>query len=188
MNQDLEPTLTHQSLPTPVDAPPPNPPPGTRRRSRLRSFFWPGFAAGFLLLGAVSCGGFVFATGLNRIGLNEIQGAAAGWTPPAVTPTSTPSAAALPGPPADGAFAPGDNVRNMTNSRVNIRQTPGHQNKPPTDILAQVEPGAALQIVAGPAPVDNLTWWLIRTQSGDGRTVEGWMAEATQSGVTILGR
>lgn len=183
MNPNLEPTLTQQ--PTPAGELPPR----ARRRPHLRTWFWPGFAAGFLLLSAVSCGGFVFATGLNRIGLSEIQGAAGGWTPPAVTPTPTPDAAtALPAPVAEGAFAAGDNVRNTTNSRVNIRQTPGHQNKPPDDILAQVEPGSALQIVAGPAPADNLTWWLIRTQSGDGRTVEGWVAEATQSGVTILGR
>ena len=184
MNPDLEPTVTQQPAATPASPQPP----GSSRRPRLRTWFWPGFVAGFLLLSAVSCGGLVVATGLNRIGLTEIQGAA-GWTPPAVTPTPTPDAvAALPAPVAEGAFIPGDNVRNTTNSRVNIRQTPGHQNKPPDDILAQVEPGAALQIVAGPAPADNLTWWLIRTQSGDGRTVEGWVAEATQSGVTILGR
>lgn len=127
-------------------------------------------------------------TGLSRIDLEDIQGSAVGWTPPSVTATPTPDVASVaPSESPTGLFAPGASVRNITNSRVNIRQTPGHQGKPSADIIGQVEPGGALQIVAGPAPADNLTWWLIRYQAPDGRSIEGWVAEATQSGVQILG-
>jgi hypothetical protein len=184
MNSDLEPTLTQEQV-----APPP--PPGSqaaRRRARARTLFWPGFAAGFLLLSMLTCGGLAAATGLSRIDLEDIQGSATGWTPPSVTATPTPDVANVaPSDSPTGIFAPGAEVRNVTNSRVNIRQTPGHQGKPSSDVIGQVEPGGALQIVAGPAPADNLTWWLIRYQTPDGRSIEGWVAEATQSGVQILG-
>jgi hypothetical protein len=155
-------------------------------RLRRPSWFWPGFAAGFLLLSMVSCGGLVMATGLNRLDLAEIQGGGVVWTPPAVTPIATPNAAVA----ADtgGAFQLGESARNITGSRVNIRQTPGHLGKPDSDIVAQLQPGDTMQIVAGPASADNLVWWLIQYQAGDGRVVEGWVAEATGSGVQILGR
>ncbi len=181
MNADFEPTLTQPSLTPP---PPPTP---SARRGLFRSLFWPGFAVGFLLLSLISCGGLFVATGLNRIDLEDIQGGGAVWTPPALVPTAT--AAAIDPATVDaptGSFAPGELVRNITSGRVNIRQTPGHQNKLPTDIIVQVETGATMQIVEGPRLVDNLNWWLIRTESGTG--MEGWVAEATQSGVTILGR
>ncbi|MCB0185928.1 MAG: SH3 domain-containing protein [Caldilineaceae bacterium] len=192
MNGDLEPTRTQQPPVQPYPGAPANPAPNSPanlpRRRRIPSFFWPGFAAGFLLLSMLSCGGLAVATGLNRIDLEDIQGNGAVWTPPAVIPTATLDASSeQPLPVADGLFSLTEVVRNITTSRVNIRQSPGHQGKPPTDIIAQVEPGAQMTIVGGPAPADNLTWWLIRYQSGDGRSIEGWVAEATQSGVQILG-
>jgi len=178
---DLEPSLTQQ--------PEFSPPPSVRPGRRVRTLFWPGFAAGFLLLSVLSCGGLAVATGLNRIDLEDIQGNGVVWTPPAVAPTPTPDAAApTPTSGGEGAFALGATVHNITNSRVNVRQSPGHLGKTNADIIAQVEPAAALVIVAGPAPADNLTWWLVRTQTGDGQSVEGWVAEATQSGVQILGQ
>ena len=181
MNPNLEPTLTQPST-KPV-----TPPPAHRG---LRSWFWPGFAAGFLLLSLLSCGGLVMATGLNRIDLEDIQGSGAVWTPPAVTPTPTldPNAVAPAAVAGTGAFQLGETVRNITNSRVNIRQTAGHLGKSNSDILAQLQSGDTLQIVAGPNFADGLNWWLIRYQTSDGRVVEGWVAEATQSGVQILGR
>src|SRR5262245_45366372 len=87
MNSEFEPTLTQQ----PKVAPPP--PPAQRTRS-LPSLFWPGFVAGFFLLSVLSCGGLVFATGLNRIDLEDIQGTGVVWTPPAVQPTATPDLSA----------------------------------------------------------------------------------------------
>ena len=69
-----------------------------------------------------------------------------------------------------------------------IRQTPGHLGKSDSDILAQMAPGETVAIVGGPTAIDSLVWWLIQYQSSDGRTVEGWTAEATGSGVQILGQ
>jgi hypothetical protein len=182
MNPEFEPTLTQQPKVVP-------PPPPTQRSRRLPSLFWPGFVAGFMLLSVLSCGGLAVATGLNRIDLEDIQGNGVVWTPPAVQPTATPDLSApTPASVPEGAFSLGAMARNITNSRVNIRQTPGHLGKTPDDIVGQVEPGATLQIIAGPAPMDNLTWWLIRYNAPDGRSIEGWVAEATQSGVQILGQ
>jgi hypothetical protein len=140
----------------------------------------------------VSCGGLVMATGLNGLDLADIQGSGIVWTPPAVTPTPSPPL----NPPQSGGnigggtggFQLGETARNITGSRVNIRQTPGHLGKPDSDIVGQLQPDDTMQIVAGPAPADNLTWWLIQYQPGDGRIVEGWVAEGTGSGVQILGR
>jgi hypothetical protein len=194
MNQELEPTRTQPQLPpassgvTTLAAPPPSPPAAPPpRRSALRSLFWPGFAAGFLLLSILSCSGLVLATGLNRIDLEDIQGNGVVWTPPAIVPTNTPAVAEAP-QSGEGLFTSTESARNITNSRVNIRQTPGHLGKTAADILAQIEPGDTLEILEGPVPADNLTWWRIRYQTPDGRPIEGWVAEATQSGVQILGR
>jgi len=126
--------------------------------------------------------------GLNRLDLAGLQNAGPLWTPPPNTPTPALLEAAGADPaalPVEGAgtFQPGEPVRNITNSRVNIRKTPGYQTKPPDDILAQVNPGELVQILGGRTQLDNLTWWLVGYNG-----VEGWMAEATASGVQILGR
>jgi hypothetical protein len=183
MNSDFEPTLTQEQ---PAPAPAVAPQVGLRP---ARSFFWPGFVVGFVLLNLVSCGGLFVVTGLNRIDLADIQGSGSGWTPPTETLTSagTPPEAP-PGGNETGSFQLGETVRNVTSGRVNIRQSPGHLGKAEGDILAQLQPGDRLQIVAGPAPADNLFWWLIRYTTQDGRSLEGWVAEATSSGVQILGR
>ena len=82
-----------------------------------------------------------------------------------------------------GAFRTGDQARNITSSVVNIRRTPGHLGKPAGDIVAQALPGDTVTIVKGPSVADNLTWWYVRYGAA-----EGWMAQATASGVQILGR
>lgn len=156
-----------------------------------RRLFWVGFLTSFLLLSAASCGGLVLSTGLNRLDLASLQGGESAWTPPVVTPTPTPDPAitgANAGQGAEGLFAIGQQVRNVTSSRVRIRQTPGHLGKADSDILAQMAPGEIVAIVGGPTAIDSLVWWLIQYQSSDGRTVEGWTAEATASGVQILGQ
>ncbi len=126
--------------------------------------------------------------GLNRLDLADLQDSGPVWTPPPATPTPEPVAV-----PAGeeriiedigGAFQVGEQARNMTGDRVNIRRTPGHLGKVPTqDIVAQVAPGDSVQIVGGRTLQDNLIWWLVSYNG-----VEGWMAEATASGVQILGR
>lgn len=169
-------------------APPPAPPVDRLPRSLQRPnrrLFWAGFLTSFLLLGLVSCGGLVMSTGLNRLDLSSLQGGEAAWSPPVVTPTPTPdpalSAASGTG---DGIFAIGQTVRNITNSRVNIRRTPGHLGKGDNDILAQMQPGDSVTIIGGPTPMDNLVWWQIQYNGA----VAGWTAEATGSGVQILGQ
>lgn len=133
----------------------------------------------------------MLSSGINRLDLAALQGEQKGWTPPPVTATPTPDpavASASVQPPADGAFVLGQTTRNVTNSRVNIRQTPGHLSKPNGDIVAQMAPGEQVEIIGGPASADNLLWWQVRYRAADGQTVEGWVAEATASGVQILGQ
>lgn len=163
--------------------------PGSGRVSSRRRF-WFGFFTSFLLLSVASCGGLVLSTGLNRFDLASLQGGEAAWSPPLVTPTTTPDPA-LAGTTTDqggaGVFTIGQQVQNITNSRVNLRQTPGHLGKPDNDILVQIQPGDRMTIVGGPATADNLVWWLMEYTAADGRAIEGWAAEATASGVQILG-
>ncbi len=175
---------------TPVT--PPSPPfaqPPRSLQRPTRRLFWAGFLTSFLLLGLVSCGGLVMSTGLNRLDLASLQGGEAAWSPPDVTPTPTPDPALSEAAAGtrNGIFAIGQTVRNVTNSRVNIRQTSGHLGKGDNDILAQMQPGESVTIIGGPTPMDNLIWWQIQ-YSGNGRTIEGWTAEATGSGVQILGQ
>jgi hypothetical protein len=66
-------------------------------------------------------------------------------------------------------------------SNVNIRQSPGHLNKPRGDIVITVPSAAIVEIIGGPQQSDNLTWWLVRW--GDW---QGWMAEYTVGNRQIL--
>jgi len=155
-----------------------------------RSRFWLGFVLAFGLLMLASCGAFLVATGLDEVSLAELQGSGPGWTPPPTTPTPA-EQPVISGSEAAGSetglFAPEQSVRNVTNSRVNVRATAGYLAKPATDVIAQLQPGEEAVIVGPTAQVDGLTWWLVRQQTADGRMVEGWVAQATASGVTILG-
>ena len=83
-------------------------------------------------------------------------------------------------------FAAGVSVHNVTNSRVNVRTTPGYLGKPASDIVGQVDPGAAMTVLGDSQSADNLVWWRIRYQDPTGAALEGWVAEATASGVQIL--
>lgn len=160
-------------------------------RRRLRSLFWPGFIVGFLLLSIASCGGIVLATGMNRINLTTLQNDGPAWTPPAVTatPDATPvtDEAPIVGE-AGGAFVLGQRLTNITSSQVNIRAEPGYLSKPAGDIIGQVPPGGRVEVIGGRALADGLTWWYIRYPAPDGATIDGWIAEATASGVQILGQ
>jgi len=129
------------------------------------------------------------STGLNRLDLASLQGGEAAWSPPDVTPTPTadPALSGAAAGPSGGIFVIGQAVRNITNSRVNIRQSPGHLGKGDSDILAQMQPGESVTIIGGPTPMDNLVWWQIQYNSNGG-TIAGWTAEATGSGVQILGQ
>ncbi len=161
-------------------------PPAPKRKVRRRSAFWPGFAVGFSLLALASCSGLAAAFGFTRLSLADIQGGAPAWTPPAITPTAMPLVASA-APAVLGRFTLGQPVRNLTGSRVNLRSTPGHLGKAANDILAQVDPNATLEIIGPSTVANNLTWWQVRYLAPDGVSVDGWVAEATASGVQILG-
>lgn len=171
--------------------PTPEPEPKPKPRRRLRSLFWPGFIVGFLLLSIASCGGMVLATGINRIDLTDLQGDGQVWTPPPVTatPEVTPVNAEAPiVGEAGGAFSVGQQLANITASQVNIRAAPGYLSKPSGDIIGQVPPGGMVEIIGGRSFADGLTWWFIRYTAPDGVSIDGWIAEATASGVQILGQ
>jgi hypothetical protein len=158
----------------------------------LRTLFWPGFVVGFLLLSIVSCGGIVLATGINQLDLADLQNNGQAWTPPP-TPVATavPEAAAAEEPivgETGGAFSLGQRLVNVTSSVVNIRAVPGYLSKPAGDVIGQVPPNATVEIIGGRAFADGLTWWLIRYSAADGAVIDGWIAEATASGVQILGQ
>ena len=157
-----------------------------------RSYFWPGFVAGFVLLSLLACGALALMLGFDDISLADLQTGGVLWTPPASTPTSVADevqAGALTageGFSQIGAIATGVRVRNATQSRVNIRRTPGYQGKPGDDVPAQLQPGDTAVIASGPVLADGLVWWEIQSESGSDSTVEGWVAEATAGGVAIL--
>ncbi len=178
-----------QPAPSPA-SPPPEPAPVPPRR-RLRTYFWPGFMVGFLLLSLVSCGGLALATGASRLRLSDLQAGQPAWTPPAVTatPVVTPvPAEEIPVEQSGGAFQEGELLANITNTLVNIRATPGYLGKPGGDVIGQVPPRGQVAILGGRALADGLTWWRIRYTAPDGGEIDGWIAEATASGVQILGR
>jgi len=162
------------------------PPAETPSPRRRRSLFWPGFAFGFLILAAVSCGILGAGLGFNRLTLAEIQGNGPAWTPLPITPTApVAEAAAVTG--VSTRFVAGQAARNLTNSRVNIRQTPGYLGKPASDVVGMLTPGETLEILGDSTLADKLTWWRIRATTTSGPVVEGWVAEASASGVQILG-
>jgi len=189
--QPADQTIQLERVRPPDQPTPPGRTPAPAGRSPRR-LFWVGFLTSFLLLSVVSCGGLVLSTGLNRLDLADLQGnGASAWTPPIVTPTATPmpdSSGANTNQPSSGMFAIDQQVRNITSSRVNVRQTPGHLGKTDSDILAQMQAGDTVTIVGGPTSTDNLVWWMIQYTASDGRAIEGWTAEATGSGVQILGQ
>jgi len=159
--------------------------------SRIKTLFLPGFIIGFILTGALICGGLGMVLGLDEISLADIRNNEEGWSPPEVEPT--PESVALedsfaPVEPLGGIFSVGEFAFNVTDSRVNIRSSPGHLGKPGEDIYALAQPGDSMEILGGPEYADSITWWLIRYTASDGTITDGWIAEATSNGVTILGK
>lgn len=135
-----------------------------------------------------SCSGVAVALGLNQLSLAELQGNGASWTPPPYTPAPTPLPIAAENGFTDSTrFTPQQSVRNLTNSRVNVRAAPGYLSKPDGDVIGVMPPGATAVVLGESQAADNLVWWRVRTALDDGRTIEGWVAEATASGVQILG-
>jgi hypothetical protein len=124
--------------------------------------------------------------GLNRLDLADLQHNGPAWTPQPATPTTEGApAAGNDATPASnqgaGSFQPSQVIHNLT--AVNVRRTPGYLGKLTTDVVTVVKPGESLEIIEGPTPMDKLNWWHIRYNG-----IDGWVAEATASGVQILGK
>ncbi|MFZ2487270.1 MAG: hypothetical protein WAZ19_04030 [Anaerolineae bacterium] len=103
------------------------------------------------------------------------------WTPPA-SPTVAAMADAQQAAVGQSNFAAGAAVVNTSSGPVNLRRSAGYQNKPGSDVLAVIGAGERGTITGGPEAVDGLIWWQVRFA-----TAEGWMAERSASGVTLLG-
>jgi hypothetical protein len=82
--------------------------------------------------------------------------------PVVLTPTPTPR-------PAIGI---GSTVAVVSSSGVNLRQSPGIGAARARPNPAQ--PGEQFIVIEGPQPADNLTWWKVRSLSGD---MTAWIAE-----------
>lgn len=98
------------------------------------------------------------------------------WTPVA------PAAEIVQANRPDGqSFAAGDRITIAYAGGVNLRRTPGYQNKPAGDALRTVNGGATGTITAGPVDLDGLRWWQVRFDAD-----EGWMAERSSQGRLLL--
>ncbi|GIV77471.1 MAG: hypothetical protein KatS3mg050_1865 [Litorilinea sp.] len=87
-------------------------------------------------------------------------------------------------PPISGKFQVGDPVETV--NYVRLRRSPGFLNKPPDDVLADIWPGTAARILAGPQAADELIWWQVETTDSQGRRVQGWMAESAPGDIPLL--
>lgn len=167
--------------------------PAPAKPAQPRSLFWPGFVGGFLLLALLTVGGLAMLAGITPLRWSELQTQASSWTPPPAPPTpeTAEQAPAVVEPgmqDTPAGFAVGDTLRNITPSRVNLRREPGYLSKPDGDVVAQIGPSESVELLGGRAEADNLTWWRVRYRTPGNQDIEGWIADATASGVQILGR
>lgn len=158
----------------------------------IRSLFWPGFILGLLLMTSISCLGAATVLGVDVSALAEIRpNETPAWVP-APTSIQVPQVEQSPQPSDpianDYTFQIGDSGQNITTGLVRIRRTPGYRSKPENDIIAQTQPGDVFEIIEGPEEADSLLWWKVRYVTAANATITGWMAEASASGVTIMGR
>ncbi len=106
------------------------------------------------------------------------------WQPVTPTPTPivspTPTATPSPTPTPEGIYV-GGAARVVSQTRVNMRRTPGYRNKPADDVIAAVPPNSLLDVVGGPREKDGLRWWQVRWKGK-----KGWMAEFSARGTRLL--
>jgi hypothetical protein len=143
----------------------------------------------FLFLTMASLGLLILSTSGDRFDLGALQGEASAWTPPPIAAQPTPDPDLVGDVTASGATtgATGVMLRNVTNTNVRIRRTPGTLGKSGDDVIAVIPAGERVEVIGGPTTVDNLTWWQVRYTSGNGGVTDGWAAEVTPSGLRILG-
>jgi len=105
-------------------------------------------------------------------------GAPVSTAPPVATPV--PSTAQI------KTYSRGDMVVNITDDLVNLRNSPGYQNKPASDVVAEAPSRTALMVQDGPRDADGLVWWKVSgAVPGKGR-VEGWLAEVAPNGMRLM--
>ena len=123
---------------------------------------------------------------LYRDKANELAQVDPNWRPPvaAQQPVTVLQPAATPAPDAGAGFQIGQQV--FAQTEVNVRRTPGTQDKPAGDVFTMLAQGTSVTIASGPEPRDGLTWWRIRMTMADGSTQEGWAA-ASVGGLPLLG-
>jgi murein DD-endopeptidase MepM/ murein hydrolase activator NlpD len=111
------------------------------------------------------------------------QTALDGWAAQTTPNGATLLRAVQPTPPPTGKFQIGDSVQ--TTTTVNLRRTPGFNNKPANDILLGLPAATLATVASGPRAVDGLTWWQIRG-TASGAAFDGWAADTSQNGQELL--
>jgi len=69
---------------------------------------------------------------------------------------------------------------------ANLRKTAGFVGAPKTDVLGEVAKDTPATILAPSKKADGLTWWHVRTTLKNGADAEGWIAQASSGGATLL--
>jgi len=83
-----------------------------------------------------------------------------------------------------GTYKVGASVTNISPYDVNARRSPGFQNKPAGDVVANVPSKALLRLAEGPRQADGLSWW--RVVGVENPSIDGWMAEVSPIGIRLL--
>jgi hypothetical protein len=79
----------------------------------------------------------------------------------------------------------GDTVRTLEG--VNMRRTPGYQNKPANDVLFTVPAGQTAVVVSDTSQsADGLIWWNVRTAGANNQPLTGWLAQSAPNGVALI--
>jgi hypothetical protein len=73
------------------------------------------------------------------------------------------------------------NQQIFTAADVNVRSAPGLAGQ----VLGTLAPNSPLTVIGPAQAADSLTWWPVRASLPDGRTVDGWCAQANSSVVLL---
>ncbi len=106
------------------------------------------------------------------------------WHPitPTPTPAISPTPTLTPSPtPTPAGIYVGGKARVVSQTRVNMRRTPGYRNKPKDDVVTAVPPNSLVDVLGGPREKDGLRWWQVKW-----RDKKGWMAEYSARGTRLL--
>jgi serine/threonine protein kinase len=99
-------------------------------------------------------------------------------SPVTAAPTRTKRPTAIPTIPLSPTESSSGRYAQISNEvlEVNLRSSPGY-----TDIITKIPTGEVVEIIGGPVAEAGLTWWNVSW-----RGYEGWMADHTGSGRTIM--